>query len=56
VVGGIFAAVILGGVFSGVFLFWQLIRKEYRAYQALPYGPFLAISVFLMFYLAQIVG
>lgn len=53
VVGGIFMAVLLGGLVSGLFLVIQLLRKEYQAYQALPYGPFLAVSVFLLLYLSQ---
>lgn len=53
VVGGIFMAVLLGGLVSGLFLVIQLLRKEYKAYQALPYGPFLAVSVFLLLYLSQ---
>jgi prepilin signal peptidase PulO-like enzyme (type II secretory pathway) len=55
VVGGIFLAVILGGLVSGLFMIIQLARKKYQAYQALPYGPFLAVSVFLLFYISQIV-
>lgn len=53
VVGGIFLAVILGGIISGFFLIIQVIRKEYQAFQALPYGPFLAASTLILFYLAQ---
>ena len=56
VVGGIFLAVLLGGIVSGVFLVIQLFRKEYQAYQALPYGPFLVISVFLLLYISQLTG
>ena len=56
IVGGIFLAVFLGGLVSGGFLLIQLARKEYQAYQALPYGPFLVISVFLLLYLSQIVN
>jgi len=55
VIGGIFLAVILGGIVSGLVLVYQLIRKDYQAFQALPYGPFLAISVLLLFYFSQIV-
>jgi len=54
VIGGIFLAVILGGIVSGAFLIFQLIRKEYQAFQALPYGPFLAVSTLIMFYLAAL--
>jgi leader peptidase (prepilin peptidase)/N-methyltransferase len=56
IIGGIFLAVLLGGLVSGVFLVIQLIRKDYQAYQALPYGPFLAVSVFLLLYISEIVG
>lgn len=56
VVGGIFLAVLFGGVVSGLFLVIQVLRKEYQAYQALPYGPFLVISVFFLLYISQITG
>ncbi len=55
VIGGIFLAVLLGGITSGAVLLFQLARKEYQAYQALPYGPFLVISVFLLLYLSELV-
>ncbi len=54
IVGGIFLAVLLGGVVSGAFLLIQLVRKEYQAYQALPYGPFLVISVYILLYISLI--
>jgi leader peptidase (prepilin peptidase)/N-methyltransferase len=54
VLGGIFLAIILGGVVSGLYLLVQVVRKKYQAYQALPYGPFLVLSVLVMFYLSQI--
>lgn len=54
IVGGIFLAVLLGGIVSGAFLLIQLVRKEYQAYQALPYGPFLVVSVYLLLYISQI--
>lgn len=53
VIAGIFLAIILGGVISGLFLLIQLFRKEYQAFQALPYGPFLVISVVLLLYISQ---
>ncbi len=55
VIGGIFLAVLLGGIISGLVLVYQLARKDYQAFQALPYGPFLAVSVFLLFYFSQFV-
>ncbi len=53
IVGGIFLAIILGGVVSGIYLLVQSIRKRYQAFQALPYGPFLVISAILLFYISQ---
>ena len=55
VVGGLFLAIILGGVASGIFLIAQILRKRYRAFQALPYGPFLVLSVIILLYLAQVI-
>ena len=55
VIGGLVLAIILGGVASAMFLIAQLLRKKYQAYQALPYGPFLVLSVVILVYLAQIV-
>jgi len=56
VIGGIFLAVLLGGIASAIFLVIQLVRKKYQAYQALPYGPFLVLSVFLLLYLSDLVS
>jgi len=53
--GGIFLALILGGIFSGIYLVVQLINKKYQAFQALPYGPFLVLSVVMLFYISQMV-
>jgi leader peptidase (prepilin peptidase)/N-methyltransferase len=52
---GIFFAIILGGIISGLFLLVQSIRKKYEAFQALPYGPFLVISVVIVYYYSQFV-
>jgi leader peptidase (prepilin peptidase)/N-methyltransferase len=55
VIGGLVLAIILGGVVSGLFMMVQLVRKQYRSFQALPYGPFLVLSLVVIFYLSQIV-
>ena len=55
VIAGVFLAIIIGGVISGIFLLFQLFRKKYEAFQALPYGPFLVISVVLLLYYSQFV-
>ncbi len=55
VIAGVFLAIIIGGVISGIFLLIQIFRKRYEAFQALPYGPFLVISVVLLLYYSQVV-
>ena len=55
VIAGVFLAIIIGGLISGMFLLIQLFRKKYEAFQALPYGPFLVISVVLLLYYSQFV-
>ncbi len=56
VIAGVFVAILLGGVISGIFLVVQKIRKKYQAFEALPYGPFLVISVVLVLYYSQFVS
>ena len=52
IIAGIFLAILIGGVVSGGFLVLQVLRKKYHAFQALPYGPFLVLSVIILFYLS----
>jgi len=54
IIAGIFLAIILGGVVSGIFLLVQLLRKKYHAFQALPYGPFIVLSAILLIFLADL--
>jgi prepilin signal peptidase PulO-like enzyme (type II secretory pathway) len=56
VVGGIFLAVLLGGIVSGGFLLVRVIQKKYQAYQALPYGPFLIMSTVVLFYISKVLS
>jgi len=53
IAGGLFLAIILGGLVSGLFLLIQFLRKKYQAFQALPYGPFIVVSTIVMFILAN---
>jgi leader peptidase (prepilin peptidase)/N-methyltransferase len=53
VIGGLALAIILGGIASGIYLVVQSIRKKYQAFSALPYGPFLVLSIVILFYLSQ---
>jgi len=56
ILGGLFLAIILGGIVSGIYLLVQSLRKKYQAFQALPYGPFLVLSAVALFYISQIVS
>lgn len=53
VIGGLFLTVLIGGCVSGVYLMVQKLRKRYQAFQALPYGPFLVISVLVLLFLVD---
>jgi len=44
VLAGILLAILLGGLVSGLYLLSRLAARQYTAFQALPYGPFLIIS------------
>lgn len=51
IIGGILIAILLGGMFSLVYLVVSLLRKRYQMFTALPYAPFLVSSVlFLLFF------
>jgi leader peptidase (prepilin peptidase)/N-methyltransferase len=53
VIGGIFLAIFLGGVVSGIVVVVNMVRKKYQAFQALPYGPFLAISAAALLFISS---
>jgi len=46
----LFFAIILGGVFSGLFLLISVLAKKYRAFTAIPYAPFIIISSIILIY------
>jgi len=47
---GLFVAIVLGGIASAVFLIVMTLRREYKAFTALPYAPFLLFAtLFLLF-------
>lgn len=54
IVLGIFLAILIGGIVSGIFLLIQLLQKRYLAYQALPYGPFLVLSTIALLYISSL--
>lgn len=43
-------AIILGGIVSMVFIMVTLIRKNYQAFMAIPYGPFIIIGGIVALY------
>lgn len=48
VFGGLLVAVFLGGFFSLAYILVSLLRGRYRAFAAIPYGPFLALGAMLL--------
>ena len=53
VVGGLMLAIILGGAISLVYLVVSLALRRYQAFAAIPYGPFLVISVLFLLYFSK---
>ena len=51
ITGGLFVAIIMGGVFSGGLVLIKSIFKKYTNLNAIPYGPFLIIGSLILFYL-----
>lgn len=50
IVLGLFVAILLGGIASAIFLISMALRREYKAFTALPYAPFLLFAtLFLLF-------
>jgi leader peptidase (prepilin peptidase)/N-methyltransferase len=45
-------AIVLGGLVSGGYILFMLLRKRYQAFTAIPYAPFLIIAAVVLFYLA----
>ena len=47
---GLFFAIIVGGIFSAVLVVVMVIRRRYQAFTAIPYAPFLILSVIYALY------
>lgn len=43
---GLFGGILLGGLYSLVLIVISLLKRDYKPYRTIPYGPFLAIAVF----------
>jgi prepilin signal peptidase PulO-like enzyme (type II secretory pathway) len=50
IIFGLLFAILLGGAFSLIFVAFMLSRKKYEAFSAIPYAPFLVLSVIYVFY------
>lgn len=48
---GLFFAVMIAGLGSGVILFFKILTKKYQAFEPIPYAPFILISAIIMMYL-----
>jgi leader peptidase (prepilin peptidase)/N-methyltransferase len=48
----ILAAVLLGGVVSGIYLLFTVLTRRYQAFTAIPYAPFLIVAAVVFFYMA----
>ena len=42
--------IILGGLISGVYVIVTMLRKQHKAFTALPYAPFLILSFMVVFF------
>ncbi|MFH1634836.1 MAG: A24 family peptidase [Chloroflexota bacterium] len=57
IVAGLLLAVMLGGIFSLLFVIALLVARRYRSFIAIPYGPFLVASaVALLFFRERILS
>jgi leader peptidase (prepilin peptidase) / N-methyltransferase len=52
---GLLLAVVLAGAVSLLYLGWAIIRKGYSPNLALPYGPFLTVSMALLIFVLPII-
>ncbi|HZD57887.1 MAG TPA: A24 family peptidase [Anaerolineales bacterium] len=52
---GLVLAVLIGGLVSGLYMLAMLITRRFRAFTAIPYGPFLvAAAIALLFFRASV--
>ena len=50
IISGLVLTIILGGVVSLIYLIWQLLGRRYKAFSAIPYGPFMVLSVVILLF------
>lgn len=52
---GLILAILIAGLISLLYLLWVYLRKGYHPNLAIPYGPFLTLSAFLLLYIRPII-
>jgi leader peptidase (prepilin peptidase) / N-methyltransferase len=52
---GLILAIVLGGVISLFILLFMVAKKEYKAFSAIPYAPFIALAAIILLLLARTV-
>lgn len=50
---GLMLAIVLGGVISLFILIFKVLKKEYKAFSAIPYAPFIALAAIVLLLLAR---
>lgn len=53
IIGGLLLAILMGGVVSLIYIILMLIFRRYRAFAAIPYGPFLVAGAILLLYFRE---
>ena len=56
IIAGLIFAILLGGLISLLYIFYMVIRKQYRPDLALPYGPFLVVSTAFLLIFRKMIG
>ncbi len=51
VLAGLTLAILIGGVFSLLWLLGQFVLRRYRAFEPIPYGPFLVAGALILLFL-----
>jgi leader peptidase (prepilin peptidase)/N-methyltransferase len=50
IVAGLGLTIILGGIGGLIYICWQLLRQKYKAFSAIPYSPFMVLSVVILLF------
>lgn len=50
IIAGLVLTIILGGVVGLIYMCWQILRRRYKPFSAIPYGPFMILSVVILLF------